>query len=64
MSARRPIRFDNTEIAFEARSLNELRRAYWLYKALGTPWLASIGPKLLLAAVKLHLPVEGLVSCF
>lgn len=61
MTSRPPIAFDDTEVAFEARSVKELRRAYWLYKALGSPWLAAMGPKLLLAAVRMHLPVEGIV---
>ena len=61
MSQHLPIVFDNTEVAFEARSGKELRRAYWLYRALGSPILSALGPKLLLAAVRLHLPVVGIV---
>ena len=61
MTARPQITFDDTEVAFEARSVEDLRRAYWLYKALGSPWMATMGPKLLLAAVRMHLPVESIV---
>lgn len=56
------ISFDNTEIAFKYKSNRDLKRAYRLYKLVGKPWLVSFGKKVLPIALKLHLPIKGLVK--
>ena len=53
--------FENTRVAFAGRSVMELRRAYWLFKLLSIQWLANLGQGLLLFALKLKLPVEGII---
>ncbi len=53
--------FENTRVAFAGRSVMELRRAYWLFKLLSVQWLANLGQWFLLVALKLKLPVEGII---
>ncbi|MEM6263024.1 MAG: proline dehydrogenase family protein [Bacteroidota bacterium] len=56
------LRFDNTQLAFAARTDAQLKKAYWLFKMIGSPALNQIGPPLLSTALKLNLPlVEPLV---
>jgi proline dehydrogenase len=54
--------FSNTELAFQAKSDRQLRKAFWLFRAIGVPWINAIGPKLLMLALKLRLPVKGLIK--
>ncbi|MBM3418331.1 MAG: proline dehydrogenase [Bacteroidetes bacterium] len=37
------ISFDNTEIAFRSKSNKDLRRAFWLFKIIGSPTIVKIG---------------------
>lgn len=54
--------FSNTELAFQAKSDKQLTKAYWLFRAIGIPWLNAIGPKMLMLSLKMGLPVKGLVK--
>lgn len=56
-----PIDFANTELAFQAKTDAELRRTYWLFRMIDNPYLTKLGPKALMLAFRLGLPVEGLV---
>ena len=53
---------DNTEIAFKSKSDNDLRRAYWLFKILSSPTVMLAGKYLTLFALKVHLPIKGMVK--
>ncbi|MBC7522956.1 MAG: proline dehydrogenase family protein [Flavobacterium sp.] len=53
--------FDNIQIAFALKSKTELERAYLLFKMIGNQKLVTIGTALTNFALKLHLPVEGLI---
>jgi proline dehydrogenase len=53
--------FNNTELAFSAKSNQELLRTYRLYKLIDSPFLTRIGPPMLRIALKLHLPVVGII---
>jgi proline dehydrogenase len=53
--------FDNTQIAFEYRNNKELKRARFLFSSMGSPVLTKIGMKLTSVAIKLNLPVKGLI---
>ena len=53
--------FNNTEVAFALKSKNELDRAYWLFKMIQNPTLVKVGTSLTHFALKLHLPVTGLI---
>lgn len=52
----------NTRTAFAHKSDRELRRARWLFRIIGTPWLTTLGSALTKVALALHLPVKGLVK--
>lgn len=53
--------FDNTELAFRARSGARLRRDYLLFRLIDSPTLTRIGPPLLERALRWGLPVTGVV---
>ncbi|WP_291275585.1 proline dehydrogenase family protein [Flavobacterium sp.] len=53
--------FNNTENAFILKSDAELNRAHFLFKMIGNPSLVKVGTSLTNFALKLHLPVEGLI---
>lgn len=49
--------FENTEIAFGYKSNSELKRAYWLFKAMSNPRLVKTGGNLAKFALRNGLPV-------
>ena len=53
--------FDNTEIAFKLKSDSELERAYFHFKMIANEPLVRIGTAATKFALKVHLPVEGLI---
>lgn len=53
--------FDNTEIAFKAKSNADLRQSYLLFKAIGYNWLVKAGPPLVNGAFALRLPIQGII---
>lgn len=53
--------FDNTQVAFSLKSDTELKRAYFLFKMIGSSSLVKIGTSVTNLALKAHLPVEGLI---
>ncbi len=55
------INFDNTEVAFSYRTDGELKKAYYMFKMLGYPFLVSLGKKVLVPAIELGLPLQSLV---
>lgn len=48
--------FDNTEIAFADRSTKHLKKAYWMFKAIGNPFLTKIGISVANFSIKNSLP--------
>lgn len=55
------ISFDNTEVAFSAKSDADLNRAYGLFKMISYNWLVKISPPFVDFALWAHLPVKGLI---
>lgn len=53
--------FDNTKTAFSTKSNRELNRAYLLFKMIASRPLVSVGTALTNFALKLHLPVKGII---
>ncbi len=53
--------FDNTQIAFKLKSDTELDRAYFLFKLIDNQPLVRIGTAVTNFALKVNLPVEGLI---
>lgn len=54
--------FEDTEIAFSAKSDFELQRTYWLFKTINQAWLVDIGTKLVTFALDWHLPVQWAIK--
>ncbi len=54
--------FDNTEIAFSAKSNADLRQSYWLFKMISSPAMVKFGSAATNAALGLHLPITGIVK--
>ncbi len=50
------ISFDNTEYAFAYKKSEELKRANFLFTAMGHPWLVNLGLKITPRAIKWKLP--------
>lgn len=54
--------FNDTEVAFRARSIFELRKAQVLFRTFAFPALVHMGPKLVNLALRLRLPVTPLIK--
>ncbi|MFM7079670.1 MAG: proline dehydrogenase, partial [Bacteroidota bacterium] len=58
---RKSIDFENIEVAFKGKTISQLKKAYWLFKAISYPSLVKLGPSLLNTALFLRLPVVPIV---
>ncbi len=56
------ISFDNTEIAFKIKSNADLKRAFWLFKIIGSPTMVKAGKWSTNAALKIGLPIKGIIK--
>lgn len=54
--------FDNTAIAFEAKTDKALKKANFLFSNIGKPWLVKMGAALTPLAFKLRLPIKGIIK--
>ncbi len=54
--------FDDTAIAFQYKSNTDLRRAQLLFSSMSSPFLTNLGMTVTNLAMKIGLPVEGLVK--
>lgn len=54
--------FNNTEIAFKAKSNQELSNSHFLFKAIGYNWLVQIGPSFVNLGFALRLPIKGIIK--
>jgi proline dehydrogenase len=55
------ISFDNTENAFAYKSTDHLKKAKFLFKTMGYNWLVKAGTTLTPFALKLRLPIKGII---
>jgi proline dehydrogenase len=55
------ISFDNTEFAFEYKTDKQLKKARFLFSSMAKPWLVKLGIKLTPQALRMRLPVKGLI---
>jgi proline dehydrogenase len=55
------ISFDNTENAFAYKSTDHLKKAKFLFKTMGYNWLVKAGTTLTPLALKLRLPIKGII---
>ena len=53
--------FSDTKVAFALKNDRQLRRAYWLFNMIKNPTLVKVGTTLTNVALKLNLPVDGLI---
>src|SRR5690554_1532007 len=53
--------FDNTEVAFALKNNKELKRAKFLFEMIASPAMVKVGTKLTQFALRLRLPVKGLI---
>ena len=53
--------FDNTEYAFAYKSNKELKLAHFLFKSMGTEWLVKWGIRITPWAIKMRLPINGII---
>lgn len=53
--------FDNTEVAFRSRSNADLKRSYLLFSLISKPSWVRTGKWLTETALKLHLPIKGII---
>ncbi|WP_010179651.1 proline dehydrogenase family protein [Aquimarina agarilytica] len=51
------LNFSDTQIAFSSKSTNELKKAYWLFKLIGWPWLTKASPLLLKIFMPFKFPI-------
>lgn len=51
------VSFENTEVAFAHKSNYDLKKAYWLFKLVGNPFLVKFGKVSVTVALKLGLPI-------
>lgn len=56
------ISFENTEVAFRGKSKGDLKRAYWLFKVVGSPAMVKFGKWATNFALKLRLPIKGIIK--
>ncbi|NIG53693.1 proline dehydrogenase family protein [Chitinophaga sp. Cy-1792] len=54
--------FDNTAIAFEAKTDKDLKKANFLFSNIGKPWLVKLGATFTPIAFKLGLPIKGIIK--
>jgi proline dehydrogenase len=55
------ISFDDTELAFQYKSDRELKKAKFLFSLMSKQWLVKVGSRLTPWAIKMHLPVKGVI---
>lgn len=53
--------FDNTEFAFKYKSDKELKKARFLFSSMGKSWLVQIGTRVTPWAIKVGLPIKGII---
>ena len=55
------ISFDNTQNAFAYKTDKELKKARFLFKSMGYQWLVKLGTRITPWAIRIGLPVKGLI---
>ncbi|WKN33904.1 proline dehydrogenase family protein [Porifericola rhodea] len=61
MIAVQQVSLDNTKVAFSYKSDKELRKTYLIFSAINSPLLTKVGTKLVKTALKLKLPIHGIL---
>ncbi|MFI5220489.1 MAG: proline dehydrogenase family protein, partial [Bacteroidia bacterium] len=53
--------FNNLQVAFSAKTDSELRNDYYLFKLIGKRWLVNAAPLFVNLALRLRLPIKGII---
>ena len=53
--------FNNTKLAFQARSDKKLKKDYWLFRMIDSPFLTSVGPRMINFSLAVKLPIQGII---
>ncbi|MFD1770214.1 proline dehydrogenase family protein [Sphingobacterium suaedae] len=53
--------FNNTKVAFQNKSDKELEKAFWLFKMVANNTLIKVGTPLTTFALKIGLPIQGII---
>ncbi len=61
MESSNGISFDNTELAFQYKSDKGLKKARFLFSMMGRSWVVKLGTRLTPWAIRMHLPIRGLI---
>lgn len=56
------INFDNTEVAFAHKSNAELKGSHFVFSTMSFPWMVKFGTILTTFALRIKLPVRGLIK--
>lgn len=56
------ISFEDTSIAFSYKSNNELRKANLIFSLVNHPWISSMATGFVKSALKIGLPIQGIVK--
>ncbi|HYC84051.1 MAG TPA: proline dehydrogenase family protein [Chryseosolibacter sp.] len=56
------ISFEDTSIAFSYKSDSELRKANFIFSLVNHPWISSAATSLTKTALKIGLPIEGIIK--
>ncbi|ATL47950.1 proline dehydrogenase [Chitinophaga caeni] len=62
MNKQLSLSFEDTAIAFESKSDKALKKANFLFSNIGKPWLVKLGGIMTPIALKLHLPIRGIIK--
>ena len=62
MNSTDKLSFEDTEIAFRHSSNLDLKRACWLFRVINVNFLVKIGPPVTNFAIKIGLPIKGLIK--
>jgi proline dehydrogenase len=61
MESRPPVSFEDTSVAFSYKSNAELKRAHFIFSVVNHPWISALSTGAVKLALKLRLPVEGII---
>lgn len=61
MSENSKINFEDTATAFAHKSNWELRKSHFVFSTMNYPWMVKAGTTLTSVALKIHLPVKGII---
>ena len=56
------VNFSNTKVAFQHRSSRQLARTAWLFRLMNSNFLVNFGSKATLLALKMRLPINGIIK--